>query len=549
MSEVAPLSRSHVEQRVVVPLWAGSILCMTLLTLPLFLVDFPPLADYSGHLARAYIALNIDRNAELQSLYTIDWRLLPNLGGDAILYLLGHFVSVQTAGRIFIGLCLVLTVSGAAVLNRVAFGRWSWWPLITSLVAYNGALTAGFISFSLAAGLLLFGIALWIGTVDRAPIVRVLANGTFALLLYLCHGFTLGLYGLVVGGYELYQAWQRPNLDWRQTLTELPILVAPFVLPAALFIGYGFNPDGQSALGQWTIASKLRGAIMPTLTYELWLDALTLLVLVGIPAWLFWGRRIALAPGLVPGVLLLMTAFVLLPSAVFGAFVMGDRTSIAAVLVALAAIQPRSLSRRAQIGLTAGLVLLLAVRIGVVSANWLEADRYFQRLAALTDRIEPGAAVLLVAPSEGDIWANRFAGHPSWHYYLVNHRNLPMLAHLPLAQRATFTPGHFTHPRQHILSVDQPWRELDVEYGGLRAVSDAAFVCGPDGSLSLAPSLAEYDYLVIFYLDHLAPEDRSKLEALEPVHATEDLMLLDVDRLPVGATDRTHETADRCAPL
>jgi len=216
--------------------WAFALLCLTLLA-PLTLVDVPPLLDYPNHLARAVVLASAGTDPILSSMYRPHWAIIPDLGIDLVLPPLLHMLPIHWAGRIVVGLTLLLPVVGAVAYSRSNFGVWSAWPLASALVAYNATFLLGFLNFVAGIGMaLLFGAA-WIAWRDRYPkLVAIIANvGTIALffchlmgLLFFCVlivyawsnavNFTDGLDGLAAGAmamvcaaYVIITFWQFRN--------------------------------------------------------------------------------------------------------------------------------------------------------------------------------------------------------------------------------------------------------------------------------------------------------------------------------------------------
>jgi hypothetical protein len=103
---------------------------------PLLLMQYPDLKDYLQHLSRMAI-LSRHASGALDWFYMIDWRLVPNLAMDLIVPPLTRLLPVQDAGRLFIGLSVLLMTSGTIALHAALHRRLSWWPLVVFLVLWN----------------------------------------------------------------------------------------------------------------------------------------------------------------------------------------------------------------------------------------------------------------------------------------------------------------------------------------------------------------------------------------------------------------------------
>ena len=87
---------------------AGVLILAVLLLAPIWIVAFPPLLDYPNHLARAFVLAHLnDSHFSFQQFYRSDWGAYPYLGMDASLAVLGRLFPVETAGRVYLSLCVL----------------------------------------------------------------------------------------------------------------------------------------------------------------------------------------------------------------------------------------------------------------------------------------------------------------------------------------------------------------------------------------------------------------------------------------------------------
>src|SRR5215469_6575263 len=96
----------------------GLYAVMTAIVLyPILVVRVPGLGDYLNHLARMHIVSDIDRSEALRGFYQVHWQAMPYLAMDAPFVVLNHIATIYAAGRIYIGICIVLPVLSVAVLH------------------------------------------------------------------------------------------------------------------------------------------------------------------------------------------------------------------------------------------------------------------------------------------------------------------------------------------------------------------------------------------------------------------------------------------------
>lgn len=158
-----------------------------LVLLPLFYVVLPPLQDYPNHLARMHAITVIDHDPLLSGFYEVEWSLIPNLVMDLIVPPLARYMTVYTAGRVFVGLTFLLLLSGPMALHRALFGRWSAWPLVGGLFIYNGFLFVGLMNYLFGVGLAVWGLTAMIALQERPLLLRMAVSTVLILALYVCH--------------------------------------------------------------------------------------------------------------------------------------------------------------------------------------------------------------------------------------------------------------------------------------------------------------------------------------------------------------------------
>lgn len=83
----------------------------------------------------------------LRQYYRNTMAAQPNLALDLIIPPLSRFVSIWTAGRIFLALTAWSLGFGCIALHRALYGHWSVWPTIGFLFVYNRLLFWGFLGY------------------------------------------------------------------------------------------------------------------------------------------------------------------------------------------------------------------------------------------------------------------------------------------------------------------------------------------------------------------------------------------------------------------
>jgi hypothetical protein len=189
------------------------LILAAILLVPIWSVAFPPLLDYPNHLARSFVLAHLaDPAFTFNRFYRADWGAYPYLGMDASLAALGRLFPIETAGRVFLSLC-VLALPAAAwfFLRHVNPGEdaAALWAL---LIAANVFFLEGFLNFDLSLAVGFLGLGFWLSWLAKRGIARWVATLVTFTALYFTHLLGFGIAGLVVAAYLAFD--RRPSRDW-----------------------------------------------------------------------------------------------------------------------------------------------------------------------------------------------------------------------------------------------------------------------------------------------------------------------------------------------
>ena len=465
--------------------WALALLCVILLA-PLALVDVPPLLDYPNHLARAVVLAQGASDPALSRMYAAHWGIIPNLGTDLVLPPLLRVLPVHLAGRMVVGIAILLPVFGTIAYSRAVFGKRSLWPFASALVAYNGTLLLGFLNFVAGVGLALLLAAAWIVWRERFPL-RTIALVTIATIaLFFCHLMSLVLFAILIGGHELVVLW-RLRSGTAATLIRIATTALVFVPSVALYLLSPLVPLADATT--WpTLSDKGWQILLPFANYTLPLDIATAGLVV---VYLLAGQcRITAASG-IP---LVVTALLYLvaPGALKSTANFDARFAIMLGFLLFAAALPTRAPRVA----VGAFTLLFAVRMTVLGLAWTEHRHDLADLRASISDVEPGARVFVAKVSSGD---DRIGRRLS--------TGTPLDEHLPallLIEHRAYWPFLFDNASQQPVETLSPYRELAQRAG---AIADHRALAEP-GTIDLCG----YTYLLLLDssgepdLAHFAPD-------------------------------------------
>lgn len=414
---------------------------------PLLLSTPLPLGDYANHLARLHILSHLPDSEFLQRYYEIRWAVIPNLASDLLVpgLVRSGLLDVEQASVLFMALSLMLIASGAAVLGRVLFGRWSYLSLTVFLLLYNRHFLWGFMNYMFAIGLMLWVLAAWIHVREHRHWSARLLFFAPATALFTAHLFPLGVYGLCVMAFE-WDPWSR-TMTWRRRLVGTVLAGLQF-LPALALLLFASPTAGRAGdVVPGSPLNKLLGLLDIFNNYSLPLDAATWVLAVGLLAIGIWCKALRIHPMMQLPLLILLAIYFLLPHALFSS-AGADRRLTAAVWILLAAsLGELTLSRRMHWGLVMGLVALFALRMGVISWNWHQANAVYARYIVGMDRIDRGARVAILVGGPAFPWLR----NPPVHH----------LGMLMVVRKDAFTNGLFAEPGAQVV---MPTINLDTDF-------------------------------------------------------------------------------------
>jgi hypothetical protein len=453
--------------------WSAFGLTLLAVLAPLLVTDIPPLLDYPNHLARMGLISGGLGDPILGQMYAVRWGIQPNIGLDIMVPLLTSVMPLALAGKIFVGLALVLPIAGAVALNAALFGRRSYWPLAAALVAYNVPFMAGFVNFVVGAGLALLAAALFVRQREGALAIRLGAAAIFGVAIFFCHIFAFVFFIGLLASVEV--AW--PG-RLGQRLARLAWLVVPLAVPVLLFLMAPLRAAAPTVGGglvqalrnyYWALMSeplrqKLWGAFGPFLTYDWRLDGVTLvLTLAALVTWALRGK-LAVAPSAAIAFVAIVVAYPLTPLILMDAAWVDRREPILAAVLLFAGAAPVRLERAAARRWTAVFAVLILAKLATVGIAWAGHDADLADLRRVIAAVQPGEKVLIVRPDD-HVPAAEARREPATRHLMIDVDALMHLPSLIVLERRGFIPLLFSDPLKQPLRVLPPYDRLSAVDG------------------------------------------------------------------------------------
>ncbi len=415
---------------------------------PLLLVDMAPIADLPNHLARAHILRSNGADATLNQYYEVAWGVLPNLVMDWFLVGLDWF-SLYAAGSLLVGLSFLAILAGVLFLRYTLYGSLSILALLAVLLFYNRIMLWGMVNYMLATGVMLVALAVWIRLREAPAPKRVVISSAMALLVFFCHLFPFGIYALAVGAYELQSLLKPENRCWPVWRRTMLVGGVQFIAPVVCFLF--LSPTAEYAVSRLAFGDFSRKLFtVPFMTfnnYSLPLDIFTFGLVAGLVLALLVLRAITIKKDMLGVLVLLTVTHFAMPQYLMSSPGADLRTFFPLLFIAIASVDLVKGSRTVVVSLTGALIVLFAVRIGVVTENWVRADRdVLPEYKAAIGHLPRGARLGTYFYLQSDRW---FANPPHQHY-----------STLAIIEKAAFVPNLFAHPGQQPIKFVEAYRTL-----------------------------------------------------------------------------------------
>ena len=478
----------------------GPFVVSLLVLAPLLATSIPPLYDYPNHLARMRILAGGD--PALAAMFGRSWALYPNLAMDLIVPPLARLLPLAVAGRVFIGVVMLVCVAGTVCLHRAAFRDRSPWPWISALTAFNAVLTMGLLNYLAGIGCAMLGAALHLLIGEQRPALRTAAAGAFGLLCLVCHLFGFALFALLLTSIEVAPAWDAVRR--RRWPTGLLSVIVAVALPLGLYRLFGPTRsyvDPATLAAAWTqikahgLGSGMRDRMLwlagafatPGGPFHIVSGALAGgLVLAGLARW-----RLIVARSLAPAVLALLAAFVLLPATLADNGMVYQRLGVPLVLLGLASVSPQLGARFVRAAVFAGAGLLVVIS-GAVAWRWSGQNALLADVRAVIATIPAGARVLAVRDGAAP-WSVD-AAEPASHRVFYRGIAYAHLAALVTLDRDAFWPMIFAQGGKQPVRVRAAYASLLQNDGYLPRTAQLSG--GPGVPPQLARWRQRYDYLL-----------------------------------------------------
>jgi hypothetical protein len=367
---------------------------LMLVSIPILTQPLPPIEDYVNHLARMHVMASVGSDRDLARYYEIDWQIVPNLMMDLVVPRLAQMIGIYKAGQAFTIVTFALILSGTLALNRALFRRWSLLPLIVAPLLYNYAFLTGVMNYLFGIGIALWATAAWVALRERHWAWRMAASAAFVIVLFFCHLFALGVYGVALLAIESARLWSRRAQPLAPRLVDFVATGLPFVpaLPM-LLMSPTWTLSGQNV---WEPLGKIDGL---KFIVEVYSDTVAFMLIAAFALGIAWAIRHRLLRFHLVGITLLIVGgavYMALPRMMFATYMADQRLPIALAFLTIACLNIDMGHRLVRRGFLALLFVLVVVRVVEVDSHWADMSGATQEFRDSVKRIKRGSTVLVV---------------------------------------------------------------------------------------------------------------------------------------------------------
>ncbi len=367
---------------------------LSLLVVPLWVVEYNTLVDFPSHLARAYVLKNYAHVPFFQQLFTLVVEPLPNMAADLFLPPLLYWWTPLTAGKIFLSVIVLLFGWGCHLLAMSIHGRPSWTAPLCALLAYHSNFLYGFVNYSFGLGLFLVAMALWIRFRSHWTAPRCLLITVLAVAAYLAHLSAFVFLAMGAAWLFLWDCRAQQRVVWREAL---PLLT---LAPPVLLYLYPWTNRVTFHHPVWpSIAEKIVGSVALFIGYEYAIDAMLLLALLAVVVLVGWrGSATVVKPFLWLAVVFLLLYLIAPKHWTGGLISAADSRFVApAFLLAFLAVTitlPRTLARVAFFTLLACALL----RWSTIAWDWRNLSEKTAAMVKVIEKVRPESKIYVLSP-------------------------------------------------------------------------------------------------------------------------------------------------------
>lgn len=420
------------------------LIAAVLLAAPLTFLDVLPLTDLGGHLGRFAVQLDQTRNPYLARWYSFEWHLVPNLGVDLLVAVVGPVLGLEPTVKLAVALTSAITAAGVVFLSRAVHGSVTPGAILALPFVYGFAFHFGFLNFNLSVGLALCLAALWIHFERSSLAKRWLLLACACSVVWLCHLVGWAIFSIIVGSRELIRHLEQERSA--RAVIKTGVVMSAALVP--IVIGTLFGPNGEGSgttdiFFAWPL--KLLGVLFSLRDRSQAFDLFSIAVVVLAVGWMWASKAMQLDKGLALAASILALSVAALPHQLLGSEFADVRLIGPLLIVALLATRSGpELPKEALQVLMVAAVCFTGLRLTYNTWSLWEREKELDEELQVIGHIPTGAELLTFRVRTCD-------QAKDWELDWRTH-----LAGYALARRNAFANDQWQIPGAQLLKINNP---------------------------------------------------------------------------------------------
>lgn len=377
--------------------WLLAALCF-LTALPVAVTSIPPLVDLYGHMGRYHIQAEIADNPAIQKNWAFNWALVANLGVDLLSIPLSRVLGLERAVWLIVLAIPPLMAFGLLRMTRQIHGVIPATALAAIPLTLAFPFQFGFVNFWLGTALAFHVCASWFARADREESLfrKALPFVPASVLVWIAHGYSWGILGVIVGGWEIGKRWQAGARNAKDLLFKPVRACLPLTAPIPLMLIWRAHGEGAETLGWFNVAHKLSSFVEILRDQSIILDVISFILVVLLIGSALRSKQLMISPALGFPAAMLFGLALLFPYQLFGSAFADSRMWPIAFAVTLVAIKIEPEGGRGAKTIASVFLILCLVRIGVATAGSAQNDQSIDGHLAALDHVERGSRIAVL---------------------------------------------------------------------------------------------------------------------------------------------------------
>ena len=224
-----------------------------LFSLPVWLSEYPPLTDYPNHLLRITILKEFgNTHYNFSEYFKFRNFPVPNVISDYFILFLSNLCPLQTAGKIYLNLYIILLPLSLFYFLKIVDRRKIYLGFFSFFFIYSFFFNSGFLNFCGSIPLFFFALAYWWKIKEGGSTLQFVILSLLFLLVYFSH---IAAFVILIWAVPLCQIL---HLKSKKYISKTWISSAPSLLLFLSYLGYlFFSLEEGSAPKAWGYDSLL----------------------------------------------------------------------------------------------------------------------------------------------------------------------------------------------------------------------------------------------------------------------------------------------------